>query len=71
MNGPFILLDDARPEFRPIPGSVPALTEPPSGCRFHPRCALVRPECAAAIPVTVLAGPGHSVACHLYGSRAT
>ena len=64
-------LDDARPEFRPIPGSVPALTDPPSGCRFHPRCALVRPDCSAAVPAIVQTAPGHSVACHLYGSRAT
>jgi len=55
-----------------IPGSPPDLADPPSGCRFHPRC----PYCSAATPdlFTLQVGvtpqltpvaPGHSVACHL------
>jgi peptide/nickel transport system ATP-binding protein len=55
-----------------IPGSPPDLANPPSGCRFHPRC----PHCSAATPdlytrqigirpqLTPVA-PGHAVACHL------
>jgi peptide/nickel transport system ATP-binding protein len=33
-----------------IPGSVPSLAEPPSGCRFHPRCSNASPQCARASP---------------------
>jgi peptide/nickel transport system ATP-binding protein len=33
-----------------IPGRPPELRNPPSGCRFHPRCPVARTECADAIP---------------------
>jgi peptide/nickel transport system ATP-binding protein len=33
-----------------IPGSVPNLSRPPTGCRFHPRCPLVRPVCKGEAP---------------------
>ncbi len=33
-----------------IPGSVPNLSRPPSGCRFHPRCALARDVCKGDTP---------------------
>jgi len=36
-----------------IAGSAPDLTDPPPGCRFHPRCGLAIAECAAAIPPLV------------------
>jgi oligopeptide/dipeptide ABC transporter ATP-binding protein len=49
-------------EMEPIPGSVPSLLAPPPGCRFAPRCALVRTECAATVPVRSLDGD-HRVAC--------
>ncbi|MCC6949740.1 MAG: ABC transporter ATP-binding protein [Bradyrhizobiaceae bacterium] len=47
-----------------IPGTVPPLTEFPSGCRFAPRCSYARDECAT-MPEDFLAWPGkaHSVAC--------
>jgi oligopeptide/dipeptide ABC transporter ATP-binding protein len=57
-----------RGELEGIPGSVPSLLDPPSGCRFHPRCAHVRPECMAALPLPVEAAPGHAVACVLYAN---
>jgi oligopeptide/dipeptide ABC transporter ATP-binding protein len=53
--------------FRPIPGGIPALTDPPSGCRFHPRCAHAFPPCFATAPAPVALGPAHTVACHLHG----
>jgi peptide/nickel transport system ATP-binding protein len=34
-----------RRELAGIPGSPPDLARPPSGCRFHPRCPEVMPEC--------------------------
>jgi len=49
-------------EMEPIPGWVPSLLAPPPGCRFAPRCALVRTECAATVPVRSLGGD-HRVAC--------
>jgi peptide/nickel transport system ATP-binding protein len=59
-----------RSVFRPIPGTMPALTDPPAGCRFHPRCPRVLDHCARIKPEPVLAEPGHVVACHLYGNGA-
>ena len=56
-----------RAGFRPIPGAVPALTDPPSGCRFHPRCPWVFEACASVKPLAVSTGPGRTVACHRYG----
>ncbi len=60
----------ARPEggrggrLRTIPGMVPAPQHFPPGCRFHPRCAYVRPaECAAQVPELRGLGPGHLVRC--------
>ncbi|MGH2614903.1 MAG: ABC transporter ATP-binding protein [Thermomicrobiales bacterium] len=32
-------------ELRPIPGTIPDLVHPPTGCRFHPRCAFATEEC--------------------------
>lgn len=49
-----------------IPGSPPDMRHPPSGCRFHPRCPLVRPLHTRIDPELREARPGHYVACHLY-----
>ena len=50
-----------------IPGSPPNMLNPPSGCRFHPRCASFRESHARHVPRLREAKPGHFVACHLYG----
>ncbi|WP_461865242.1 ABC transporter ATP-binding protein [Thermococcus sp.] len=50
-----------------IPGSVPNLINPPSGCRFHPRCPLKKEVCSTEEPSLVEVERGHFVACHLYG----
>lgn len=53
---------DGAGVMEPIPGGVPSLLAPPRGCRFAPRCALVRAECAVAVPVRTV-GNEHAVAC--------
>jgi len=45
-----------------IPGSPPALLDPPAGCRFRPRCPLGDVECLAEPPFVAIES-GHSVAC--------
>ncbi len=47
-----------------IPGTPPNLLNPPSGCRFHPRCYLAEKICAAKEPSFMDYGGGHFSACH-------
>lgn len=54
---------DAKPAARLISEEVPSPIDPPSGCRFHPRCPHRQPECAAREPALEEAG-GRSVRCH-------
>ncbi|NJE08054.1 ABC transporter ATP-binding protein [Thermococcus sp. M39] len=49
-----------------IPGTVPNLITPPSGCRFHPRCPFAMDVCKQKIPELKEIEDGHFVACHLY-----
>lgn len=49
-----------------IPGTVPNLITPPSGCRFHPRCPFAMDVCRQKIPELKEIEDGHFVACHLY-----
>jgi len=51
-------------ELRDIPGDVPSLVNPPSGCRFHPRCDYATAECRAGRPPLRLLAPRHGVRCH-------
>ncbi len=50
-----------------IPGAPPDLVDPPSACRFHPRCPHAMRICATRDPVDVHPRPGHRVACWLHG----
>jgi len=61
----------SRPEhgFQSIPGEVPSLLAPPSGCPFHPRCPHVMEICRAEFPSST-GRPGRAVHCHLYGTVA-
>jgi oligopeptide/dipeptide ABC transporter ATP-binding protein len=49
-----------------ISGEVPSALDPPSGCRFHPRCPHAMPQCGREAPVRKEVAPQHMVACHLY-----
>ena len=57
---------DERHQKLAITGEVPSALNPPSGCRFHPRCPHAMPRCAVETPVRKEAASQHIVACHLY-----
>lgn len=44
-------------------GEPPSPINPPSGCRFHPRCPIARPDCAINDPRLEACGAEHEVAC--------
>jgi oligopeptide/dipeptide ABC transporter ATP-binding protein len=50
-----------------LTGDVPSPIDPPSGCRFHPRCPKARAECSATEPALEARGGDartHRTACH-------
>ena len=47
-----------------IVGEPPSPVSPPSGCRFHPRCAYATSICTSEEPQLRAMGDGHFVACH-------
>jgi len=49
-----------------LTGEVPSPINPPSGCRFHPRCPFAMDRCSVEPPVQKDVGGGHQVSCHLY-----
>ncbi len=49
-----------------IPGMVPNLIYPPSGCRFHPRCKYCFEPCDSIVPKENEVAKDYFVACHLY-----
>jgi oligopeptide/dipeptide ABC transporter ATP-binding protein len=58
--------DPAARKKRVIPaGDVPTPINPPSGCRFHPRCPIAVERCRTEEPLLRRLGDGREVACHL------
>jgi len=49
-----------------IPGNIPNLIEPPSGCVFHPRCRYAKEVCTMKEPEPEKVAEDHYVACHLW-----
>ncbi len=47
-----------------LPGDVPSPLNPPSGCRFHPRCPIAKDRCRAEAPPMKEHAKGHWAACH-------
>ena len=56
-------------ELESIPGIVPDLVSPPTGCRFHPRCKYAMDICEKKLPALMEIKPGHYVACYLYSKE--
>ncbi len=48
-----------------LKGDIPSPIDPPTGCRFHPRCAYAETPCRSDSPLLREILPGHQVACHL------
>lgn len=48
-------------------GEPPSALSPPSGCRFHTRCPIVRDVCRTTSPSLAETSNGHTVACHFAG----
>lgn len=61
---PNIILNDA--ELYKMEGAPPSLLNPPSGCRFHPRCPQVMPICSERKPAMETVGLDQQTACWLY-----
>ena len=55
-------IGDAEPK-RGLEGAPPSLADPPTGCRFHPRCPLAMEVCRSRVPPMVTVAPGRRVAC--------
>jgi len=65
--GAFPRIQGARQKLLSVPGSPPDLLNPPTGCRFHPRCPYAMDICRQEEPLLKKAGSGeHEVACWLY-----
>jgi oligopeptide transport system ATP-binding protein len=58
-------LEAARPQ-QILAGEVPSVMNPPSGCRFHPRCPKAFAPCSTIAPTLREITGGRTVACHLH-----
>jgi oligopeptide/dipeptide ABC transporter ATP-binding protein len=63
-------VDGPRKKLESIEGVVPDLINPPSGCRFHPRCKHAIPICSEREPCLQPVADGHLVSCHLFDGTA-
>jgi peptide/nickel transport system ATP-binding protein len=52
-----------RRQLAPLEGEPPDLLDPPTGCRFHPRCPFATDQCVHDEPPLEEIGGGHRVAC--------
>ncbi len=59
-------VDEFKKELVSIPGFVPDMQRPPSGCRFHPRCQYTKNICREEVPSKVKLDQDHFVYCWRY-----
>lgn len=57
---------DSKMERIVLEGTIPSPANPPTGCKFHTRCANCMEKCKEAAPEQKEIEPGHYVVCHLY-----
>jgi len=57
----------ARAGLARIEGEMPSAVDPPSGCHFHPRCAVRLDTCRATYPAWTPLPGGRTVRCHRIG----
>ena len=57
---------DHRTEEAALAGDPPNPINPPSGCRFHPRCGMAAPVCSQRVPARVAEGRQQAVSCLIY-----
>ena len=53
-------------DFKAIKGTVPSMINPPSGCRFNPRCPEAIERCSIEKPKMIEVEKTHFVSCHLH-----
>jgi len=49
-----------------LKGEPPSPIDPPSGCRFHPRCPMAQDLCQTVVPPVAQAADEHIVTCHFW-----
>jgi len=59
-------IEGKKDDLRAIPGMIPNPIYPPSGCKFHPRCAYCFEPCESIVPKSIEIEPNYYVSCHLY-----
>lgn len=59
-------IDEFKEKLTTIEGTVPDLTNPPKGCRFHPRCPFVMEKCRNTDPPLIQLTDGRKVSCWLF-----
>jgi len=69
LMGVFPKIKDAKTRMTSIPGSPPDLLNPPTGCKFHPRCKYAMEICKTEEPAFLDIGKNHYVSCHLVAKK--
>ena len=69
------MIEGERPDGRGLVtrlrGEPPSPIDPPTGCRFHPRCPLAQDICATTLPPMAWPGEDHSATCHFWDKGPT
>ena len=63
LMGAFPSIKGKKKELTTLPGEPPDLLNPPSGCRFHPRCPRATAQCTQETPPFIEHSPDHYAAC--------